>query len=112
VILFGDPASHKGSEENLLGETPDPTLLASLANQTRVTPSMPPTFLMHTLADTVVPVANSLEFYKAMVQHGVPGELHVYEYGPHGIGLGRNIPDASDWPEACKRWLRTRKFIE
>jgi dipeptidyl aminopeptidase/acylaminoacyl peptidase len=67
---------------------------------------------MHTSEDKVVPVANAIAFYSAMMQHKVPGELHIYEYGRHGIGLGRNIPGAFDWPEACERWLRTRKIIQ
>jgi len=112
VIMFGTSETHKGSEKNLLGASPDPELVKSFANHLRVTSSTPPTFLMHTQEDKVVLVGNSLAFYGAMVQNKVPGELHVYEYGRHGIGLGRNIPDASDWPEACKRWLRTRKIIQ
>ena len=112
VIMFGTSETHKGSEKNLLGASPDPELVKSFANHLRVTSSTPPTFLMHTQEDKVVLVGNSLAFYGAMVQNKVPGELHIFEYGRHGIGLGRNIPDASDWPEACKRWLRTRKIIQ
>ncbi len=112
VIMFGHPLSHKGSEKNLLGDSPDPKLVASLANHERVHRNTPPTFLMHTLEDKVVPVDNALSFYSAMVKHDVPGELHVYEFGQHGIGLGRDVPDASQWPEACKRWLRSHHWID
>ncbi len=112
VIMFGTSETHKGSEKNLLGPSPDPKMVESFANHLRVTPNTPPTFLMHTSEDKVVPVANSLAFYSAMVQNKVPGELHIYEYGRHGIGLGRSTPSAFDWPEACERWLRTRKIIQ
>ncbi len=112
VIMFGTSETHKGSEKNLLGPSPDPKLLESFANHMRVTQRTPPTFLMHTMEDKVVPVANSVAFYSAMIQNKVPGELHIYEYGRHGIGLGIKIPDAFDWPQACERWLRTRKIIQ
>lgn len=112
VIMFGTSETHKGSEKNLLGPSPDPKLVESFANHLRVTPSTPPTFVMHTAEDKAVPVANAIAFYSAMTQHKVPGELHIYEYGRHGIGLGHNIPGAFDWPEACKRWLRTRQIIQ
>jgi acetyl esterase/lipase len=112
VIMFGTSETHKGSEKNLLGPSPDPKLVESLSNHLRVTSSMPPTFLMHTSEDKVVPVGNAIAFYSAMMQNKVPGELHIYEYGRHGIGLGRDIPGAFDWPEACERWLRTRKIIQ
>jgi acetyl esterase/lipase len=112
VIMFGTSETHKGSEKNLLGPSPDPKLVESFANHLRVTPNTPPTFVMHTSEDRVVPVANAIAFYGAMMQNKVPGELHIYEYGRHGIGLGHNIPGAFDWPEACKRWLRSRKIIQ
>ena len=112
VILFGKPKSHKGSENNLLGKSPDPELLASLQNADRVTKDTPPTFLFHTMEDTAVPPENSLEFYSAMVKAGVPGELHIYEKGRHGVGLGKAIPATGDWSNALQRWLASRGIIE
>lgn len=111
VILFGHPKTHRGSEQNLLGENPDPALLASFQNASRVTKETPPTFLFHTYEDKPVPPENSLEFYAAMVREGVPGELHFYEKGPHGVGLGRHIPGTGDWPETLQRWLSLRQIV-
>lgn len=112
VILFGHPKTHHGSEKNLLGDSPEPALLASLQNANRVTKDTPPTFLFHTFEDKPVPPENSLEFYAAMVREGVPGELHFYEKGPHGVGLGRSIPGTGDWPETLQRWLSLRDIVE
>lgn len=112
VILFGQPKSHKGSETNLLGKDPDPQLLASLQNDTRVTKDTPPTFLFHTSQDTTVPPENAIAFYSAMVKAGVSGELHVYEKGRHGVGLAKAIDVTSDWPNALQRWLTSRGVID
>ena len=52
-----------------------------------MTAQTPPTFLFHTTADTTVPVENSVLFYMALRKAGVPAEMHIYERGPHGVGL-------------------------
>lgn len=112
VIMFGRPEVHKGSERNLLGDNPDKDLLESLANDKQVTSSTPPTFIMHTMEDKAVPVQNAMAFYNAMIANNVPGELHIYQNGPHGIGLAKKLPGASAWPEACHQWLKNNKFAD
>jgi acetyl esterase/lipase len=111
VILFGQPKSHKGSEKNLLGPAASEEQLRSLQNDLNVTKETPPTFLFHTLEDVAVPPENSLAFYAAMVKNGVPGELHIYEKGKHGVGLGKNIEATNDWSNALARWLKTRGIV-
>ncbi len=112
VILFGQPATHKGSERNLLGDSPDPKVLESFQSDLNVSKETPPTFLFHTLEDKAVPPQNSVSFYAAMIKQGVPGELHIYEKGPHGVGLAKKIPGTYDWPNACRRWLETKQFVK
>ncbi len=109
VISMG-PMSHGGSRENLLGRTPDPKLLESLSNENMVTAQTPPTFLWSTADDGAVPVENSLLFAAACRKFKVPVELHVYESGPHGIGL-QGKPDADNlhpWTVELARWLKSR----
>ena len=105
VIGFDKPYSHKGSQRNLLGENPDPELVASLSNEDQVTKQTPPTFLFHTQADTVVPVENSIEYYLACKRNGVPAEMHIFTEGRHGVGLAKGLPGAQQWPALCADWL-------
>ena len=91
----------------------------SLSNETRVTDKTPPTFLAHTLADTGVPVENSMLFAMALRKHKVPFELHVFEKGQHGLGLGtgweghiKGEPAFEAWPKLCATWLKGRGFLE
>jgi acetyl esterase/lipase len=111
VITMTDPFTHGGSRGNLLGSKPDPELVNLLSNERQVTPKTPPTFLVHTADDDVVPVENSLLFAMACRAARVPFELHVYEHGPHGIGLGGQDPILNKWPAACAAWLQTRGFL-
>ncbi len=112
VITLEGPFAHGGSRTNLLGKDPPADLVKSLSNQTQVTARTPPTFLFHTAADTAVPPENSMMFYEAMRKAKVPGEMHIYEVGPHGVGLARNHPALSTWPECLATWLEERKVLK
>jgi acetyl esterase/lipase len=111
VISMGSSFTHRGSEVNLLGEKASKETLEQFASERHVRSDTPPTFLMHTVEDKPVPLENSLVFYQAMVAKQVPGELHIYQKGPHGVGLARNIPGTSDWPLACQRWLKQLQMV-
>ena len=74
----------------------------------QVTSETPPCFIWHTWEDKGVKVENSLEFAAALRRAGVPFDLHVYEKGAHGLGLGNNHPWAAD----CIFWLRGRSFVK
>lgn len=111
VISFTAPYTHKGSEKNLLGDNPDPKLAEELSAELHVTAQTPPTFLFTTSADTGVPAENSIAFYLALHKAGVPAELHVFERGPHGVGLDLGDPALSEWPRLLANWLRGRGLL-
>ena len=109
VITMRD-RTHAGSKKNLLGDQPGPELVALLSNDEQVTKDTPPTFLVHTMNDSAVPVENSLLFVSALRKAGVPFEFHLYERGPHGFGLGGKDPILATWPDRCADWLRLHSF--
>ena len=67
-------------------------LLDELSNDLEVTPQTPPTFLFHTNADTGVVAEHSVRFYLALRRAKVPAEMHIFETGPHGVGLALGDP--------------------
>lgn len=112
VISMG-PNTHQGSKNNLLGQNPSAELVKLLSNELQVTKDTPPCFVWHTWEDSAVKVENSLDFAVALRRAGVPFELHVYEKGPHGLGLGsRDYNPAKwlDWTRDCASWLKVRGF--
>lgn len=111
VIGMEPPVTHMGSRENLLGKNPDPQLAHNLSNQYAVTDHTPGTFIFATSNDPVVPVENSLDFYRALIQHHVPAELHLYDYSNHGCGLCGSIIPLSTWPMLLRNWLVQRGWI-
>ena len=78
----------------------------------KVNNDMPPTFIYHTTNDDLVPVAGSIRFYQALVDHGVPVELHAFEDGPHGSGLGGADEALSSWPALLGYWLRRHGLLD
>jgi acetyl esterase/lipase len=109
VITMGG-FTHNGSRKQLLGENPSADMVTLLSNEVQVTKETPPTFLVHTANDAAVPVENSLRFADALRRMAVPFELHVYERGPHGFGLGGNNPILLSWPGRCADWLKLQGF--
>jgi acetyl esterase/lipase len=112
VISFTTPYTHKGSLKNLLGDNPDSKLVENLSNELQVTAQTPPTFLFHTNGDTGVPPENSVLFYLALRKAAVPAEMHIFEKGPHGVGLGGSDPALSRWPILLQEWFRTRGLLK
>jgi len=112
VISMTEEWTHKGSRTHLLGENFDPELAKSLSGERAVTKETPPTFLFQTNEDTAVPAENAVHYYLALRKAGVPSEMHVFEKGPHGVGLANDDPALSAWSTLLANWLRVRKLIK
>ena len=114
VITMGE-YTHRGSRSNLLGNDPSPELIRELSNELQVTKDTPPCFIWHTYEDNAVPVENSLQFAEAMRKAGVPFDLHIYQKGSHGIGLGTgewNPEKRHPWTRDLVYWLKVQGFAK
>ncbi len=112
VITMAAETTHMGSRLNLLGKDADPKLVEELSNELHVTARTPPTFLFHTDADTAVVPQNSVLFYLALHEAGVPAELHIFAKGPHGVDLAPGDPVLSKWPDLLRGWLEGRGLLK
>lgn len=72
-----------------------------------VTSRTPPTFLLQNEDDHVDNVNDSLAYYIALKNAGVPVEMHLYAHGGHAFGLRRTKLPATRWPELVETWLGT-----
>jgi acetyl esterase/lipase len=115
VISMGQ-MSHGGSRKSLLGTNPPPELVRELSNELQVTKETPPCFIWATDEDKTVPVENSMMFAEALRKAGVPFDLHIYQKGSHGIGLGvKEYPPPPGsamhpWSSDCIYWLKEHDF--
>ena len=103
------------TRDNLFGESP---LVPETSLETSVTDRNPPTFLWATYTDGSVPVENTLMYANALREKDVPFDLHIFNTGPHAMGLA--TPDsawqedhtdvrAAQWHALCVDWLKGLK---
>jgi acetyl esterase/lipase len=107
VVSLSAPFTHGGSRDNLFGTGADPKALAAASVENRVTAETPPIFLTHASDDGLVPIANSIALYQAMLAAQRPAELHAFDQGGHGFGvrLPKTVP-ASAWPVLFAAYAR------
>jgi acetyl esterase/lipase len=111
VISMEQAITHEGSKTNLLGNAPSERLIKYYSNEQQIDSLTPPVFLVHATDDKAVPVENSIHYYMALKNNNVPAELHIYEKGGHGFGLG--ISDTNlYWTESCEHWLKSNKYMD
>ena len=91
------------------GEDGKPT--NKLSPEIRVTAQTPPAFIVQAHDDRVNS-ENSVYYYLALKQAGVPAELHVYAAGGHGFGIKPSDKPAATWPARCEEWLRSTGVLK
>jgi dipeptidyl aminopeptidase/acylaminoacyl peptidase len=94
----------------LIGNIPAKKEVLYFSNELQVTKNTPPAFLVHSVDDDAVPVENSINYAMALHKYNIPCELHIYQSGKHGYGMGRTSNTESSWTEACKKWLVMNGF--
>jgi acetyl esterase/lipase len=114
VVSMMPDKTHGGSRKNLLGDAPDEALARQLSGELADHAKTPPLFIWHTADDAAVKVEPVLELALRLKAAGRPYDLHVYESGPHGLGLGVRPYEPTKtlhpWTVECGRWLGARGF--
>lgn len=114
VITMGQFGSTM-TRSNLFGEGP---VAEEAFLENSVTDRNPPTFLWTTYTDGSVPMENSLIYASALRGHRVPFELHIFDQGPHAMGLAtgesawqadHTNTRAATWHGLCVSWLKGLK---
>jgi acetyl esterase/lipase len=96
---------------SLVGVNASPELRNEVSPDLHVTARTPPYFLFATTHDQAVPVLSTVSFYTALVRAGVSAEMHIFQQGPHGTGLGQSYPELANWPDLLENWLRLNGWI-
>jgi acetyl esterase/lipase len=109
ISMTHDP--HSDSLASLLGENDTLDARRSLSAENLVTAQTPPTFIWHTADDEAVPVSHALRYASALAAHNVPFDLHVFERGVHGVGLGYGLGPLEAWSALCESWLGEHGWV-
>ena len=104
VITMMPPYAHEASREKLLGEKVTVAQRLAYSVERFVNVATPPTFLCAADDDPDVPLDNTFMMFGSLRAAKVPAELHVFEKGGHGFGLGAPSEPVSQWPDLFLRW--------
>ena len=101
--------THMGTFNRLLGKerTPEMTEYYSLEN--RVTATTPPTLLMLSDDDLVVPPINSIRYYEALKNYGVKATMYIFPSGGHGWAGRGDFKYEEEYKHLLLDWLSTLK---
>jgi len=110
VISMEEKITHQGSKNTLLGLFPSAAMIEKYSNEKQIDSLTPPTFMVHATDDKSVPVENSIQYFLALKKNNVPCEIHLYQNGRHGFGLGREGTTGQYWTKQCEEWLRFNKY--
>ena len=100
--------------EALIGDHPSQEMLNAVSIERHVTPQTSPCFIFSTTADKQVNSLTATAFYDALKRAGVAAELHIFERGPHGVGLGENyrdLPELAVLPMLVRSWMEVHDWM-
>lgn len=113
-VISGLDYAHRGSFDRILGDRKDDEAARrELSLELRVSDQTVPTFLWTTRTDAGVPVQNTLLYAKALADHGIPFEMHIYPIGGHGASIGTAVVDRTilaikQWKVDALRWMNVK----
>ena len=110
-VITMDKGAHDWSRVNLMGRPYTAQNIQTYSAEKNVRPETPPCFICVGADDVIVdPIANSVAMYLALRAVKVPAELHLFEQGAHGFGIGVG-KYVSPWPDLFMRWVALHGFI-
>ena len=107
VITGEEGLCHKGSFDYLLGADATAYERAEYSMETRVNKLTPPTLILTSDNDTLVPTISSTRYYNALRKHGVKASLHIYPGGYHGFCMHDDVAFKPLWQQAMIEWIRS-----
>ncbi|MBX3167805.1 MAG: alpha/beta hydrolase [Candidatus Eremiobacteraeota bacterium] len=76
-----------------------------------ISPSIPPTMLVHAQDDPVDPVHYSEIYAAALKKAGIPVKLKLYKHGGHAFGVRKQGADSDGWTQDVLAWLKQIKIL-
>jgi acetyl esterase/lipase len=94
----------------IVGRHPSEAESEAYSVERHVDEHAPPMFLAQAADDPISPVDNSLMMFGALRAAHIPAELHIFQSGGHGWGLGRPGTEVHSWPDLFANWAQRNAF--
>lgn len=109
VVTMDTLVTHRGSHDNLIGRYPSADTIAMFSNELQVDSLTPPAILLLADDDRAVPSPNSVNYYLALKQQGIPAAMHIYPSGGHGFGARKSYRYHESLVRSLTEWLEQLK---
>lgn len=110
VISMLPPNDTTHSQKSILGKHPSMAEESEFSVEKQVKAGMPPVFLAQASDDPIASIDNSLLMFSALRKSGIPAELHIFQQGGHGWGMGKPGTETSSWPDLFQDWMQANGF--
>lgn len=110
VITLKPPFDTTQTKRWLVGKEATAEDTREWSVESHVGETMPPVFLGQNADDPIAAIDNSLIMFSACRQAKVPCEMHVFEKGGHGFGMGEAGSTDIAWPPLLLGWLKSHSF--
>lgn len=84
----------------------------NLSEEASLDKNLPPVFLALSADDQFDLAEPTLLFFHKLLTLKVPAELHIYQRGGHGYGLGWDGCQCDTWADLFRNWLASNNFIK
>lgn len=111
VLSLMPPFDKTETRRQLVGRHPDLEQSEALSVDRHVSQIACPIFLAQAKDDPVSPIDNSLLMFNALRNNNIPSELHVFQAGGHGWGMGQPGTLVHAWPTLFISWLRFNNLV-
>lgn len=109
VISLEKDKTHAGTRKGFLGETPSEDEALAWSAYENVGPTTAPAFIALCSDDTAVRPINSILYYNALVDNGVPVAMFIYPDGGHGWGYKKEFKHRETMLYELEAWLENLK---
>lgn len=82
-----------------------------LRKDVKIDAHCPPTFIVQAGDDSTDDVRESVTYYVALQQAGIPAEMHLYAEGGHAFGVRPTPKPVSRWTQLAEAWMANLGFI-
>ncbi|KLE33863.1 alpha/beta hydrolase [Aurantiacibacter luteus] len=108
VVSMSAPYDTTRTRRILVGEGANPEQEAFWSLDRLANAEAAPTIIFSAADDPTTPPGHGIALFQALVGAGVPAELHIFENGGHGWGLGTPDQTLSQWPDIFDAWITRR----
>ena len=110
VVSLRKPYDTTRTRRELIGENPTREAEDAWSLDTHASKNAPPTIIFASADDGITPPGHGITLFQALRGKGAKAELHIFEDGGHGWGLGSSDQILNQWPDIFETWITRRTF--